>query len=152
MSGGCSARQASNSSRRLKKPTVSPALPGAPRRTLHRATFSLPQKLNVLNRASRMLNFWRGFSVRQDSFKGRTATQSAVRTSSPLGSLRPCCTNCLSILPISSVVLIDARTTEFLRIARVLPEPLFGCPKPVRISVFKPSRFCVQHLAARCPG
>ena len=35
-------------------------------------------------------NHWRGFSVRQDRSHGRTAPRSAVRTSSPLRSLRPC--------------------------------------------------------------
>jgi hypothetical protein len=40
-----------------------------------------------------------GIFRRQDPFYGRTATQSADGTSSPLRSLRPCRTAFLSILP-----------------------------------------------------
>src|SRR6185295_5897725 len=41
---------------------------------------------------------WRGFSVRQDPLEGRTASRSAVGTSSVFHSLRPCWTATLSIL------------------------------------------------------
>ena len=39
---------------------------------------------------------WRVFSVRQEPLYGRMATQSAVGTSSPLCSLRPCLGNSAS--------------------------------------------------------
>ena len=82
----------------LKKSLFSPT---QPRRLLHPPALRLPRQplCQVKGRTFHQAAFslhsearkhWRVFSVRQDPFYGRTATQSAVGTSSPLRSLRSC--------------------------------------------------------------
>ena len=63
-------------------------LAGAEKVRQRRSRFT--QRLDVEEKSFGGRKHFREFFVPQDPLQGRTATQSAVRTSSPLRSLRPC--------------------------------------------------------------
>ena len=73
-----------------------PRQPLCPGPRLFQASFSLRSRLQREDNARRDARHSRGFSVRQESCEGRTASRSAVSTSSPLRTLRPCWTAALS--------------------------------------------------------
>jgi hypothetical protein len=113
--------ECAGSSRMLKKSLFSPTQPQRAETRIFPC--GVLASLRGSTRVFGSRKHWRGFPVHQDLLGVRTAPRSAVRTSSPLRSLRPCWTAFLSTL---SVFWLQPRTehsNHIFGINRVFPQP-----------------------------